>query len=144
MPAKRANPLRNRLDDDLNDAEMDQLKEQFVIYLAENDIELSPRPIVDGCGDCRTPFADEIMALVDAAVLRDEAEFPDARIRVELALGRAGADRVAMVVGTFEMISTPTKRAKTRIVRATAGSSITVLPPGRGRGCGDSSPRRGG
>ena len=72
--------------------------------LAENDIELSPRPIVDGCGDCRTPFADEIMALVDAAVLRDEAEFPDARIRVELALGRAGADRVAMVVGTFEMM----------------------------------------
>lgn len=73
--------------------------------LAENDIELSPRPIVDGCGDCRTPFADEIMALVDAAVLRDEAEFPDARIRVELALGRAGADRVAMVVGTFEMMN---------------------------------------
>ena len=39
MPAKRANPLRNRLDDDLNETEMDQLKEQFVIYLAENEID---------------------------------------------------------------------------------------------------------
>ena len=39
MPAKRTNPLRNRLDDDLNETEMDQLKEQFVIYLAENDID---------------------------------------------------------------------------------------------------------
>jgi len=73
--------------------------------LRQNDTDLLPRPIVDGCGDCEVRHADEIMALVDASVLRDSDEYPDARVRAELALGRDGADRIAMVAGNFEMMN---------------------------------------
>lgn len=75
------------------------------VSLGQNERDLAPRPIIDGCGDCQVAHADEIMALVDAAVLRDDDEYPDARIRAELALGRAGADRIAMVAGNFEMMN---------------------------------------
>lgn len=73
--------------------------------LHHNDTDLTPRPIVEGCGDCQVEHADEIMALVDAAVLRDGDEYPDARVRAELVLGRDGADRIAMIAGNFEMMN---------------------------------------
>ncbi len=58
--------------------------------------------IIDDCG---VPFAREILAFVDAIVLGDLAEYPDARVRVELALGRDGADRVAMIAANFCMMN---------------------------------------
>jgi len=47
----------------------------------------------------------EGLYVVDASVLRDSDEYPDARVRAELALGRDGADRIAMVAGNFEMMN---------------------------------------
>ena len=56
-------------------------------------------------GDCGVPAANEIFALVDAAILGDLDEYPDARIRAELALDRDAADRVALAAGHFTMMN---------------------------------------
>ena len=61
--------------------------------------------VVAGCGDCGVAGADEILALTDAVVMRDNAEYPDARVRAELRFGRDGADRVAMVAANFQMMN---------------------------------------
>ena len=61
--------------------------------------------IPKGCGSCGVTGAEEIFALTDAVVLRDNAEYPDARVRAELRFGRAGADRVAMVAANFQMMN---------------------------------------
>lgn len=67
--------------------------------------ELFCRTIIDGVGNCGVNDGDVIRALVDATVLRDHDEYPDARVRAELALGRDGADRIAMVAGNFSMMN---------------------------------------
>lgn len=61
--------------------------------------------ITRGCGACGVDGSDEILALTDAVVLRDHAEYPDARVRAELRFGRNGADRIAMVAATFQMMN---------------------------------------
>ncbi|MEM9202189.1 MAG: hypothetical protein AAGC53_11035 [Actinomycetota bacterium] len=66
---------------------------------------LDPRAVTAGCGPCGVDGADEILALTDAVVLRDNAEYPDARVRAELLLGRHGADRIAMVAANFQMMN---------------------------------------
>ena len=73
--------------------------------LRKSDRELEPRVIVEGCGACGVPAGDDIRALVDACVLRDYDEYPDARVRAELRLGRDVTDRLAMVAGNFEMMN---------------------------------------
>ena len=61
--------------------------------------------IIDGVGDCGVPSGSAIRAFVDSTSLRDLQEYPDARVRAELALGRDGADRIAMIVGNFSMMN---------------------------------------
>lgn len=73
--------------------------------LRKTDADLEPRVIVEGCGNCGVAAGDDIRALVDATVLRDFDEYPDARVRAELRLGRDTADRIAMVAGNFEMMN---------------------------------------
>ena len=70
-----------------------------------HDGSLDPAVIIAGCGDCGVDGADEILALTDATVMRDNAEYPDARVRAELRFGRDGADRIAMVAANFEMMN---------------------------------------
>ncbi len=67
--------------------------------------ELHCRTIIEGVGNCGVANGDAIRALVDATVLRDYDEYPDARVRAELALGRDGADRIAMITGNFSMMN---------------------------------------
>ena len=66
---------------------------------------LDPAAITAGCGDCGVEGTDEILALTDAVVMRDNAEYPDARVRAELRFGRNGADRIAMVAANFQMMN---------------------------------------
>lgn len=73
--------------------------------LRQTDRELDARIIIDGCGACGVPAGDDIRALVDACVLRDFDEYPDARVRAELRLGRDTTDRLAMVAANFEMMN---------------------------------------
>ena len=61
--------------------------------------------VVAGCGSCGVEGADELLALTDAVILRDNAEYPDARVRAELRFGRDGADRIAMVAANFQMMN---------------------------------------
>ena len=70
-----------------------------------HDGSLDPAAITAGCGSCGVEGSDEILALVDAVVMRDNAEYPDARVRAELRLGRNAADRVAMVAANFQMMN---------------------------------------
>ncbi len=67
--------------------------------------ELNCRTITEGVGNCGVKNGDAIRALIDATVLGDHDEYPDARVRAELALGRDGADRIAMVAGNFSMMN---------------------------------------
>ncbi len=73
--------------------------------LHETGQELHPRVIAEGCGTCGVPAGNDIRALVDACVMRDFDEYPDARVRAELRLGRDTADRIVMVAANFEMMN---------------------------------------
>ena len=70
-----------------------------------HDGTFDAKVIVAGCGPCGVEAADEILALTDAVVMHDNAEYPDARVRAELLLGRDAADRVAMVAANFQMMN---------------------------------------
>ena len=61
--------------------------------------------IVVGVGPSAVEGTDEILALTDAVVMRDNAEYPDARVRAEIRFGRDGADRIAMVAANFQMMN---------------------------------------
>ncbi len=67
--------------------------------------ELICPTITSGLGNCGVAKGDVIRALADAVVLCDDDEYPDARVRAEYALGRDGADRIAMVAGNFSMMN---------------------------------------
>lgn len=89
--------------------------------LRKSDRELHPRVIVEGCGTCGVPAGDDIRALVDACVLRDYDEYPDARVRAELRLGRDTTDRLAMVAANFEMMNRLLDAIGAPVGAATAG-----------------------
>lgn len=89
--------------------------------LHKTDRDLHPRVIVEGCGSCGVPAGDDIRALVDACVLRDVDEYPDARVRAELRLGRDTADRIAMVAANFEMMNRLLDAIGVPVMAATAG-----------------------
>jgi hypothetical protein len=67
--------------------------------------ELTAAPIVIGVGDTGVEHGSEIMAFVDAVVLRDSDEYLDARAALEAKIGRAATDRAAMVAGNFSMMN---------------------------------------
>jgi len=67
--------------------------------------ELICPTITSGLGNCGVAKGDVIRALTDAVALCDDEEYPDARVRAEFALGRDGADRIAMVAGNFSMMN---------------------------------------
>jgi hypothetical protein len=69
------------------------------------DAELTPAPIVAGLGETGVTHGAEIMAFVDAVVLRDHDEYPAARADLEHCISPAAADRVAMVAGNFSMMN---------------------------------------
>ena len=66
---------------------------------------LSPAPIVTGVGTTGVEHGAEIIAFVDAVVLRDHDEYPTARVVLEGVIGRAATDRAAMVAGNFSMMN---------------------------------------
>jgi hypothetical protein len=66
---------------------------------------LDTAAITSGCGTCGVDGTEEILALTDAVVFHDSAEYPDARVRAELRFGRDGADRIAMVAANFQMMN---------------------------------------
>ena len=63
----------------------------------------------------------EIFALTDAVVLRDTAEYPDARIRAELRFGRDATDRLVMVAANFQQMN--------RMMDAIGGRVPTSVEP---------------
>lgn len=67
--------------------------------------ELICPTITSGLGNCGVAKGDVIRAFADAVALRDDDEYPDCRVRAEFALGRDGADRIAMVAGNFSMMN---------------------------------------
>jgi hypothetical protein len=67
--------------------------------------EVSPAPIVTGVGDTGVEHSAEIIAYVDAVVLRDDDEYPEARAVLEQLIGRGATDRAAMVAGNFSMMN---------------------------------------
>jgi hypothetical protein len=69
------------------------------------DSELTPAPIVNGVGDTGVAHCAEIMAFVDAVVLRDEDELAPARAELERVVGKETTDRAAMVAGNFSMMN---------------------------------------
>ena len=73
--------------------------------IATFDLSLSTAPIASGVGDTGVPASAEILAFVDALILRDVDEFASARAALEAQVGSAAADRVAMVAGNFEMMN---------------------------------------
>ena len=68
-----------------------------------------------------TPHPALIRALVDACVLRDVDEYPDARVRAELRLGRDTADRIVMVAANFEMMNRLLDAIGVPVAAATTG-----------------------
>ena len=67
--------------------------------------DIQPDRIVGGAEECGIEHAKEIFALTDAVVLRDTAEYPDARIRAELRVGRDATDRLVMVAANFQQMN---------------------------------------
>jgi len=61
--------------------------------------------ITSGLGNCGVAKGDVIRAFADSVALRDDDEYPDCRVQAEFALGRDGADRIAMVAGNFSMMN---------------------------------------
>ena len=73
--------------------------------IPETDHPLDPRPIVSGTGSTGVPAGTELIAFTDAVVLGDIDEYPMARAALAAVVGRAGADRAAMVAGNFSMMN---------------------------------------
>jgi hypothetical protein len=73
--------------------------------IATFDAEVTPGPIVTGVGDTGVEYGAELIAFVDAVVLRDSDEYPEARAVLEHLIGRGAADRAAMVAGNFSMMN---------------------------------------
>ncbi len=73
--------------------------------IATFDSEVIPEPIVTGVGDTGVEHGAEIVAFVDAVVLRDDDEYPEARAALEALIGREATDRSAMVAGNFSMMN---------------------------------------
>ena len=71
--------------------------------------------------ECGIEHAKEIFALTDAVVLRDTAEYPDARIRAELRFGREASDRLVMVSANFQQMN--------RMMDAIGGRVPTSVEP---------------
>ena len=69
------------------------------------DATLTPAPLATGVGDTGVPQSSELIAFVDAVVLRDDDELPAARAALDAALGPAATDRAAMVAGNFSMMN---------------------------------------
>jgi len=69
------------------------------------EMDLTPGPIVSGVGETGVLSGAEIIAFVDAVVLRDEDEISSARTELEANIGKAATDRVAMVAGNFSMMN---------------------------------------
>ena len=67
--------------------------------------KLDPRPIATGVGATGIDADAELIAFVDAVVLMDVDEFPDARTALEAVIGREATDRAAMVAGNFSMMN---------------------------------------
>ncbi|NIR35294.1 MAG: hypothetical protein GWN79_03145 [Actinobacteria bacterium] len=66
---------------------------------------LSPRPVVTGSGSTGVAHDGPVMGFVDAVVLHDTDEYPEARAALERAVGVPATDRVAMVAGNFSMMN---------------------------------------
>lgn len=64
-----------------------------------------PLPLATGIGDCGVEHGAELLAYVDAVVLRDNDEIGPAREALDAAIGPAAADRAAMVAGNFSMMN---------------------------------------
>ena len=67
--------------------------------------QLSLAPVATGVGDPGVTHGPQLLAFVDAVVLRDLDEYPAARVELEIAAGRDAVDRAAMVAGNFSMMS---------------------------------------
>ncbi len=67
--------------------------------------ELICPTITSGLGNCGVAKGDVIRAFADAVALRDDDEYPDCRVRAEFALGRVGADGIAMGAGNFSILN---------------------------------------
>lgn len=66
---------------------------------------LNPVAIVTGVGDTGVEHGAELIAFVDAVVLRDRDEYPVARTTLEGLIGKGATDRAAMVAGNFSMMN---------------------------------------
>jgi len=73
--------------------------------IATFDRELTPAPIVSGCGNPGVEHGAAIIAFVDSVVLRDEYEIDAAREELASCIGAAATERVAMVAGNFSMMN---------------------------------------
>ena len=73
--------------------------------IPETGHPLDPRPIVSGAGCTGVPGGAELIAFTDAVVLGDVDEYDAARATLAAVVGRAGADRAAMVAGNFSMMN---------------------------------------
>lgn len=73
--------------------------------IATDDRELTPGPIIAGVGHTGVDHGAELMAFVDAVVLRDDDELADARAALEASIGAAATDRAALVAGNFSMMN---------------------------------------
>lgn len=69
------------------------------------DKELTPAPLVSGVGDTGVEHGAELLAFVDAVVLRDDEELGEARLALDALIGPAATDRAAMVAGNFSMMN---------------------------------------
>ncbi|MEO0493718.1 MAG: hypothetical protein AAF081_09900 [Actinomycetota bacterium] len=83
--------------------------------------DIQPDRIVGGADECGVEHAKEIFALTDAVVLRDTTEYPDARIRAELRIGRDATDRLVMVAANFQQMN--------RMMDAIGGPVASGLDP---------------
>lgn len=69
------------------------------------DRTVAPRPLVGGVGDTGVEHGAALIGFVDAVVLRDPDEYPEARRLLEEKIGAAAANRAAMIAGHFSMMS---------------------------------------
>jgi hypothetical protein len=61
--------------------------------------------ITTGVGDAGLAAGAELLAFVDAVVLRDHDEYRTARADLERLIGPSATDRAAMVAGNFSMMN---------------------------------------
>ena len=74
-----------------------------VDHIGEHTFE--PPHVISGVGDAGLPAGSELLSFVDAVVLRDVEEYPDARAALDEVIGPDGTDRAAMVAGNFSMMN---------------------------------------